>query len=99
MEVVADLLAVGVLFDKQKKAFEFRIEFLAFDNRDKDRKRGKVDFYPLSFQDDLNVVAAEAFKIRENRIDAFDRQVYKSLLASTEKWILDLQTEGYLDQL
>ena len=94
---LGEVVKVGIVQDKRRMVFEYQYEFLVFDGRRGVRKSTNLYAYALSTWDGIHQVRQPGCEIEDGEVTKVYSGIQKALTVLAEKWLLDLETDGYFN--
>ena len=94
---LGEIVKVGIVHDKKRMVFEYQYEFLVFDERQGVKNRTNLYAYALSTWDGIHKVRQPGCEIEDGEITKVYSGIQKTLTILAEKWLVDLETDGYFN--
>jgi hypothetical protein len=94
---LGEVVKVGIVQGKRRMVFEYQYEFLVFDERQGIRKSTNLFAYALSTWDGIHQVRQPGCEIVDGEITKVYSGIQKALTVLAEKWLVDLETDGFFN--
>jgi hypothetical protein len=90
-----ETLSIGIISDRYRNTFFYRMDFIVYDNRKK-TENGGIHAYVYYFQDNNNDVYEYGCLVVGRKAVIEFPKIHESMTKDATKWLLDLVTDGYI---